>query len=90
MMIETKWETGTERNWNTMAPLQPYGIIDIVCHLSLFWECVLSPRSHGREWGALFILIMKKKCRKFMIPSYGAGLIPVKQVLRRLVSLNFI
>lgn len=43
MMIEALWEMGTERNWNAMAVLQPYWIIDFVCHLSLFWECVLSP-----------------------------------------------
>lgn len=43
MMIETKEETGGKRNQNTMALLQPYWIIDFVCHLSLFWEMCLKP-----------------------------------------------
>lgn len=34
---------------NATALLQPYWIIDFVCHLSLFWECVLSQWSHRRE-----------------------------------------
>lgn len=71
MMTETKWEMGRKRNQNAVALLQPYWIIDFVGHLSLFWECVLNPRSHGREWECYFLYGMKKKCRKFMNLSYG-------------------
>jgi hypothetical protein len=46
-MTETKWDRGIDSI--AMTLLQHYWIIDFVCHLTLFGECVLTQDHMGES-----------------------------------------